>query len=152
MGEKMRGHRNQKNQRSYTSCRRRYWKSMDDRTTNSTRRNCARWSIVRGMCVGIEAEKIPNRSGAGYRGFSYLPERFDICGGFSSPVRKERTAGANRNLSLDRAIPAGYRDGQGLPHLEAANYQRHAPAGAGALPQPDHPFSMGEGVGLYLQV
>src|SRR3990172_3606508 len=148
MGEKMRGHRNQKNQRSYTSCRRRYWKSMDDRTTNSTRRNCARWSIVRGMCVGIEAEKIPNRSGAGDCGFSDLPERFDLCGGISSPVRQERTTGANRNLPANRALSAGYRDSQGLAYLEASDYKRHAPAGASALPQPDHPFSMGEGVGL----
>src|SRR4030067_3477914 len=137
MGEKMRGHRNQKNQRSYTSGRRRYWKSMDDRTTNSTRRNCARWSIVRGMCVGIAAEKIPNRSGAGYRGFSYLPEGFDLCGGLSQAVRQERTTGANRNLPAYRALPAGYRDSQGLADLETTDYQRNGPARGGALPPPD---------------
>src|SRR3989337_793346 len=151
MGEKMRGHRNQKNQRSYTSCRRRYWKSMDDRTTNSTRRNCARWSIVRGMCVGIEAEKIPDRSSAGYCGFGDLSEGVNVCGYVSQAIGEKRTAGANRDLFADGTVSAGYRDGQGLPHLEAPNYQRNAPAGAGVGPKPGYAKSLGQRVGLYLQ-
>src|SRR3989304_7753796 len=113
MGEKMRGHRNQKNQGSYPSCRRRYWKSMDDRTTNSTRRNCARWSIVRGMCVGIEAEKIPDRSSAGYCGFGDLSERVNVCGYVSQAIgggrRKESGRGtvASRGLVFVGLCPVG---------------------------------------------
>src|SRR3990172_31032 len=110
MGKKMRNQRNQKNHRSDNTWGRRDWKSMDDRTTNSIRGNCARWSIVRGMYVGIEIKKIPDRCSKGNYRVCNLRARINVCGDLSQAIGEERAAGANRNLPADRAFPAGYRD------------------------------------------
>src|SRR3990170_8671137 len=112
---------------------------MNGRVKNRSKRSLAGGLSVRGANLGIEAEKIPDRSSAGYCGFGDLSEGVNVCGYVSQAIREKRTAGANRDLFANGTVSAGYRDGQGLPHLEAPNYQRNAPAGAGVGPKPGHP-------------
>ena len=71
-------------------------------------------------------------------------------GHLPAPIRKERAAGAARDLSAHLVLGNECRAGQGFAHLEAPVIQRHAPARARAGFKHACALCVAQGAGLYL--
>lgn len=93
--------------------------------------------FVRGAYVWIEAAGVSGVCGAFGGGIGDLPGGEVVCGDVPQAIRQERIASADRDLFTDTAFPDRMRDREGLPYLEAAEPECHAPAAAGARKQ--HP-------------
>ena len=73
-----------------------------------------------------------------------------VCDHFSPPVRQERAPGPTGDFSLVRLQLDERGNGQGFPHLEAADAQRHAPPGARARIKSYIQILVGQGKRLHL--